>query len=54
MIPTKTRPLARFGYLAFALSLFLLQKRLFSRNNRPIGHARPTASDLVLKIIVQV
>jgi len=25
MMPTKTRPLARFGYLAFALSLFLLQ-----------------------------
>lgn len=22
MMPTKTRPLARFGYLAFALSLF--------------------------------
>ncbi len=35
MMPTKTRPLARFGYLAFALSLFLLQKRLFSRNTQP-------------------
>ncbi len=53
-MPTKTRPLARFGSLAFAPSLFLLQKRLFSRNSRPIGHARPTASDLVLKIAVQV
>jgi len=25
MMPTKTRPLARFGYLAFALSLFFPQ-----------------------------
>ena len=48
-MPTKTRPLARFGYLAFALSLFLMQKRLFSRNSRPIGHARRTAYDLELK-----
>ena len=48
-MPTKTRPLARFGYLAFALSLFLLQKRLFSRNSRPIGHARRAAYDLELK-----
>ncbi|MEN3757750.1 hypothetical protein ACQXXB_14495 [Aeromonas veronii] len=54
MMPTKTRPLARFSYLAFALSLFLLQTRLFSRNNRPIGHASRTASDLDLKIAVQV
>lgn len=55
MMPTKTCPLARFGYLAFAPLLF------FSCNSRaspaipnPIGHASPTASDLVLKIAVQV
>ncbi|ENO3976481.1 hypothetical protein ACBI01_000564 [Aeromonas veronii] len=46
MMPTKTRPLARFGYLAFALSLFLLQKRLFSAITIPSGI--PTALLLTL------
>ncbi|WP_421295611.1 hypothetical protein [Aeromonas sp. 604534] len=55
MMPTQTRPLARFGYLAFAPLLF------FSCNSHsspvipnPIGHTRRTASDLELKIAVQV
>ena len=54
MMPTKTRPLARFGYLAFAPFSFSPAIAAFLRNHRPIGHASPTASDLVLKIAVQV
>ncbi|MFQ1712557.1 hypothetical protein ACK39D_08615 [Aeromonas veronii] len=47
---TKTRPLARFGYLAFALSAIAA----FLRNHRPIGHTHRTASDLDLKSAAQV
>ncbi len=55
MMPTKTRPLARFGYLAFAPFSFspaIVESSPAIPN--PIGHASPTASDLVLKIAVQV
>ena len=54
-MPTKTRPLARFGYLAFAPLLF------FSRNSRfspaitaSIGHTRRSASDLDHESAVQI
>jgi len=45
---TKTRPLARFGYLAFDPSL------IFSRNNCTIGYRRREAPDLEHKSAVQV
>lgn len=54
-MPTKTRPLARFGYLAFAPLLFFSCKSGSSPAiPNPIGHAYRTASDLKLKSAVQV
>ncbi len=54
MMPTKTRPLARFGYLVFAPFSFSPAIAAFLRNHHPIGHTHRTASDLDLKIAVQV
>lgn len=45
-MPTKTRPLARFGYLAFALSLFLLQSGSSPAITAPSGI--PAAPLLIL------